>query len=237
MMTEQEDLVQALEQVAGVMTDAINKEREQSADMIAEIKEAHKAEINQLEQYLEDAREHIKVLNADKEVLRIDKKRLNERLESLQKSYDDLRDIAGQAKTRLEDVAGNQRVLENEIAKKDKTITDQNEIIQKLQNEIAALRNAKSIRMPREFSGETEKTKEAKAERAQRTRNKIIHEIARYCAYPGFDGKVSMSWMITNTGFSDKTIRDCVKSINSQEIRNEGMHTWIIKGCSFKDVK
>ena len=91
--------------------------------------------------------------------------------------------------------------------------------------------------MPSEFNGETEKTKEAKAERARKTRGKILHEIARYCTYPGFNGKVSMSWMIANTGFSDKTIRDCVKNINPQEIQNEGMHTWILQGCGFKEVK
>ena len=233
-MPEQEEMVQALGQVANVManaiTNAMNEEREHSDEMINELKETHKAEKAQMERHLEDAREHIKTLDADKERLRNDKKELNDKVETLQKKYNDLVNAIGQAKTRLESVAGEKYELKKEL-------DEAHEIIRKLQEENKALRTAKSIRMPSEFNGETEKTKEAKAERARKTRGKILHEIARYCTYPGFNGKVSMSWMIANTGFSDKTIRDCVKNINPQEIQNEGMRTWIIKGCSFKDVK
>ena len=233
-MPEQEEMVQALGQVANVManaiTNAMNEEREHSDEMINELKETHKAEKAQMERHLEDAREHIQTLDADKERLRNDKKELNDKVETLQKKYNDLVNAMGQAKTRLESVAGEKYELKKEL-------DEAHEIIRKLQEENKALRTAKSIRMPSEFNGETEKTKEAKAERARKTRGKILHEIARYCTYPGFNGKVSMSWMIANTGFSDKTIRDCVKNINPQEIQNEGMRTWIIKGCSFKDVK
>ena len=233
-MPEQEEMVQALGQVANVManaiTNAMNEEREHSDEMINELKETHKAEKAQMERHLEDAREHIKTLDADKERLRNDKKELNDKVETLQKKYNDLVNAIGQAKTRLESVAGEKYELKKEL-------DEAHEIIRKLQEENKALRTAKSIRMPSEFNGETEKTKEAKAERARKTRGKILHEIARYCTYPGFNGKVSMSWMIANTGFSDKTIRDCVKNINPQEIQNEGIRTWIIKGCSFKDVK
>ena len=233
-MPEQEEMVQALGQVANVManaiTNAMNEEREHSDEMINELKETHKAEKAQMERHLEDAREHIKTLDADKERLRNDKKELNDKVETLQKKYNDLVNAIGQAKTRLESVAGEKYELKKEL-------DEAHEIIRKLQEENKALRTAKSIRMPSEFNGETEKTKEAKAERAQKTRKKILHGIARYCDYPGFNGKVSMSWMIANTGFSEKTIRDCVKNINQQEIQNEGMRTWIIKGCSFKDVK
>ena len=233
-MPEQEEMVQALGQVANVMTNAItnamNEEREHSDEMINELKETHKAEKAQMERHLEDAREHIKMLDADKERLRNDKKELNDKVETLQKKYNDLVNAIGQAKTRLESVAGEKYELKKEL-------DEAHEIIRKLQEENKALRTAKSIRMPSEFNGETEKTKEAKAERARKTRGKILHEIARYCTYPGFNGKVSMSWMIANTGFSDKTIRDCVKNINPQEIQNEGMHTWILQGCGFKEVK
>ena len=233
-MPEQEEMVQALGQVANVManaiTNAMNEEREHSDEMINELKETHKAEKAQMERHLEDAREHIQTLDADKERLRNDKKELNDKVETLQKKYNDLVNAIGQAKTRLESVAGEKYELKKEL-------DEAHEIIRKLQEENKALRTAKSIRMPSEFNGETEKTKEAKAERARKTRGKILHEIARYCTYPGFNGKVSMSWMIANTGFSDKTIRECVKNINPQEIQNEGMRTWIIKGCSFKDVK
>ena len=233
-MPEQEEMVQALGQVANVManaiTNAMNEEREHSDEMINELKETHKAEKAQMERHLEDAREHIKTLDADKERLRNDKKELNDKVETLQKKYNDLVNAIGQAKTRLESVAGEKYELKKEL-------DEAHEIIRKLQEENKALRTAKSIRMPSEFNGETEKTKEAKAERARKTRGKILHEIARYCTYSGFNGKVSMSWMIANTGFSDKTIRDCVKNISQQEIQNEGMRTWIIKGCSFKDVK
>ena len=234
MMPEQEEMVQALGQVANVMTNAItnamNEEREHSDKMINELKETHKAEKAQMERHLEDAREHIKMLDADKERLRNDKKELNDKVETLQKKYNDLVNVMGQAKTRLESVAVEKYELKKEL-------DEAHEIIRKLQEENKALRTAKSIRMPSEFNGETEKTKEAKAERARKTRGKILHEIARYCTYPGFNGKVSMSWMIANTGFSDKTIRDCVKNINPQEIQNEGMHTWILQGCGFKEVK
>lgn len=234
MMPEQEEMVQALEHVVNVMTNritnAMNEEREHSDEMIEDLKERHKAEVNQLKQHLEDAREHIKKLDADKERLRTDKKELNAKVEKLQKDNNEYDSIIKQAKIRLESAAGEKYELRKEL-------DEAHEIIRKLQEENKALRTAKSIRMPSEFNGETEKTKEAKAERARKTRNKILHEIARYCACPGFNGKVSMSWMITNTGFSDKTIRDCVKNINPQEVQNEGMHTWIIKGCSFKDVK
>ena len=233
-MPEQEEMVQALGQVANVMTNAItnamNEEREHSDKMINELKETHKAEKAQMERHLEDAREHIKMLDADKERLRNDKKELNDKVETLQKKYNDLVNAMGQAKTRLESVAGEKYELKKEL-------DEAHEVIRKLQEENKALRTAKSIRMPSEFNGETEKTKEAKAERARKTRGKILHEIARYCTYPGFNGKVSMSWMIANTGFSDKTIRDCVKNINPQEIQNEGMHTWILQGCGFKEVK
>lgn len=234
MMPEQEEMVQALGQVANVMTNAItnamNEEREHSDKMINELKETHKAEKAQMERHLEDAREHIKMLDADKERLRNDKKELNDKVETLQKKYNDLVNAMGQAKTRLESVAGEKYELKKEL-------DEAHEVIRKLQEENKALRTAKSIRMPSEFNGETEKTKEAKAERARKTRGKILHEIARYCTYPGFNGKVSMSWMIANTGFSDKTIRDCVKNINPQEIQNEGMYTWILQGCGFKEVK
>lgn len=234
MMPEQEEMVQALGQVANVMTNAITnamkEEREHSDEMINELKETHKAEKAQMERYLEDAREHIKMLDADKERLRTDKKELSAKVEKLQKDNAEYDSIIKQAKIRLESAAGEKYELRKEL-------DEAHEIIRKLQEENKALRAAKSIRMPSEFNGETEKTKEAKAERARKTRGKILHEIARYCAYPGFNGKVSMSWMIANTGFSDKTIRDCVKNISQQEIQNEGMHTWIIKGCSFKDVK
>ena len=233
-MPEQEEMVQALGQVANVMANAItntmNEEREHSDEVINELKEMHKAEKAQMERHLEDAREHIKTLDADKERLRNDKKELNDKVETLQKKYNDLVNAIGQAKTRLESVAGEKYELKKEL-------DEAHEIIRKLQEENKALRTAKSIRMPSEFNGETEKTKEAKAERARKTRGKILHEIARYCTYPGFNGKVSMSWMIANTGFSDKTIRDCVKNINPQEIQNEGMHTWILQGCGFKEVK
>ena len=233
-MPEQEEMVQALGQVANVManaiTNAMNEEREHSDEVINELKEMHKAEKAQMERHLEDAREHIKTLDADKERLRNDKKELNDKVETLQKKYNDLVNAMGQAKTRLESVAGEKYELKKEL-------DEAHEIIRKLQEENKALRTAKSIRMPSEFNGETEKTKEAKAERARKTRGKILHEIARYCTYPGFNGKVSMSWMIANTGFSDKTIRDCVKNINPQEIQNEGMHTWILQGCGFKEVK
>ena len=233
-MPEQEEMVQALGQVANVManaiTNAMNEEREHSDEMINELKETHKAEKAQMERHLEDAREYIKTLDADKERLRNDKKELNDKVETLQKKYNDLVNAMGQAKTRLESVAGEKYELKKEL-------NEAHEIIRKLQEENKALRTAKSIRMPSEFNGETEKTKEAKAERARKTRGKILHEIARYCTYPGFNGKVSMSWMIANTGFSDKTIRDCVKNINPQEIQNEGMHTWILQGCGFKEVK
>lgn len=234
MMPEQEEMVQALEHVVNVMTNritnAMNEEREHSDEMIEDLKETHKAEVNQLKQHLEDAREHIKMLDADKERLRNDKKELNYKVETLQKENNDMKSALQQMKIRLEDAGGSKRET-------DKKLNEAHEIIRKLQEENKALRIAKSIRMPSEFNGETEKTKEAKAERARKTRSKILHEIARYCDYPGFNGKVSMSWMIANTGFSDKTIRDCVKNISQQEIQNEGMHTWIIKGCSFKDVK
>ena len=234
MTTEQEEMLQALGQVVDVMTNAItnamNEEREHSDEMIEDLKETHKAEVNQLKRYLDDAREHIKMLDADKERLRTDKKELNDKVETLQKENNDMKSVLQQMKIRLEDAGGSKRET-------DKKLNEAHEIIRKLQEENKALRIAKSIRMPSEFNGETEKTKEAKAERAQKTRSKILHEIARYCTYPGFNGKVSMSWMIANTGFSDKTIRDCVKNINQQEIQNEGMHLWITKGCSFKDVK
>lgn len=234
MMPEQEEMVQALEHVVNVMTNritnAMNEEREHSDKKIEDLKERHKAEVNQLKQHLEDAREHIKMLDADKERLRTDKKELNDKVETLQKENNDMKSVLQQMKVRLEDVGGSKRET-------DKKLNEAHEIIRKLQEENKVLRIAKSIRMPSEFNGETEKTKEAKAERAQKTRKKILHGIARYCDYPGFNGKVSMSWMITNTGFSEKTIRDCVKNISQQEIQNEGMRTWIIKGCSFKDVK
>ena len=234
MTSEQEEMLQALGQVVHVMTDSINnamnEEREHSDEMINELKETHKAEKAQMERHLEDAREHIKTLDADKERLRNDKKELSDKVETLQKENNDLKSVLQQMKIRLEDAGGSKRET-------DKKLNEAHEIIRKLQEENKALRIAKSIRMPSEFNGETEKTKEAKAKRAQETRSKILHEIARYCAYPGFDGKVSMSWMIKNTGFSDKTIRDCVKSINQQEIQNEGMHLWMTKGYSFKDVK
>ena len=233
-MPEQEEMVQALEHVVNVMTNritnAMNEEREHSDEMIEDLKETHKAEVNQLKQRLEDAKEHIKMLDADKERLRTDKRELNDKVEKLQKENNDMKSVLQQMKIRLEDAGGSKRET-------DKKLNEAHEIIRKLQEENKALRLAKSIRMPSEFNGETEKTKEAKAERAQKTRSKILHEIARYCTYPGFNGKVSMSWMIANTGFSEKTIRDCVKNINQQEIQNEGMRTWIIKGCSFKDVK
>lgn len=233
-MPEQEEMLQALGQVVNVMTNSINnamnEEREHSDEMINELKETHKAEKAQMERYLEDAREHIKMLDADKERLRNDKRELNDKVETLQKENNDMKSVLQQMKIRLEDAGGSKRET-------DKKLNEAYEIIRKLQEENKALRIAKSIRMPREFDGETEKTKEAKAERARKTRSKILHEIARYCAYPGFNGKVSMSWMIANTGFSDKTIRDCVKNISQQEIQNEGMHTWILQGSGFKEVK
>ena len=94
MMPEQEEMVQALGQVANVManaiTNAMNEEREHSDEVINELKETHKAEKAQMERHLEDAREHIKTLEADKERLRNDKKELNDKVETLQKKYNDL---------------------------------------------------------------------------------------------------------------------------------------------------
>ena len=185
MTTEQEEMLQAIGQVVDVMTNAItnamNEEREHSDEMIEDLKETHKAEVNQLKRYLDDAREHIKMLDADKERLRTDKRELNDKVETLQKENNDMKSVLQQMKIRLEDAGGSKRET-------DKKLNEAHEIIRKLQEENKALRIAKSIRMPSEFNGETEKTKEAKAERAQKTRSKILHEIARYCIYLGFNG-------------------------------------------------
>ena len=131
-MPEQEEMVQALGQVANVManaiTNAMNEEREHSDEVINELKEMHKAEKAQMERHLEDAREHIKTLDADKERLRNDKKELNDKVETLQKKYNDLVNAMGQAKTRLESVAGEKYELKKEL-------DEAHEIIRKLQEE------------------------------------------------------------------------------------------------------